>query len=133
MAYRVALANLGVAERPTAAPRVASLTWLGRFRMFTELRDQHVVFEAEARGAGGWSPIDLAAIFPSHRDEGPGYQRDDLYRDPRRLDALGRALCDRLDTPAVRFSVRRWPKTLGRVEQPQSGVSVEPLSERSCR
>jgi hypothetical protein len=133
VAYRVALASLGVAEKPAGAPRLASLTWLGRWRMFTELRDQHVILTAEALAGAGWTPIDLAAMFPSHRDEGPGYDRDDFYDDPRRREQLARALCARVAAPAVRLSVRRFPKTLGQREQPEQGATTAALGTWPCR
>jgi hypothetical protein len=132
VAYRVALSDLGVAEPPAAARAAKSLTWLGRWRMVTELRDHHVILEAEAQRAGQWAPVDLSAVFPSQRDEGPGHQRDDLYRSPRRLDRLGAALCHRSGADAVRFAVHRFPKTLGSRAQPAQGATVERLGERRC-
>lgn len=133
IAYRVALSDLGVAEPPATMRAAKTLTWLGRWRMFTELRDHHVILEAEALQAGRWAPVDLSAIFPSQRDEGPGHQRDDLYRSPRRLDQLGAALCLRSGAEAVRFAVHRYPKTLGSRAQPAQGATVEPLGDRRCR
>ena len=85
VSYRVALANLGVAEPPAGAPAAQSLTWLGRWRMFTELRPRHTDLEADAcDDAGHCTRVDLAALYPNHWDEGPGYLRDDFLRDPRR-------------------------------------------------
>lgn len=133
VAYRAALAGLGVAERPAGAPVLHSLTWLGRWRMFTELRDQHVVLIAEAGGPQGWAPVELSAWFPSHRDEGPGYDRDDYFDDPRRQAQLAAALCARVQAPAVRLSVRRFPKTLGQQAQPERGATTALLLERACR
>ena len=137
VAYRAALAGLGVAERPKAAPVIHSLTWLGRWRMFTELRQQHVVLVAEAgqlrAGTNAWEPIDLAAWFPSHRDEGPGYDRDDYFDEPKRQAQLAAALCRRTQATAVRLSVRRFAKTLGQQQQPETDARTDLLGEWPCR
>lgn len=120
VSYRVALGNLGVAEPPRGFPAAQALTWLGRWRMFTELRPRHTDLLAETRdGAGGWSPVELAALYPSRWDEGPGYLRDDFLSDPGYVALLGADVCERTGAAAVRLTEITWDKTPGEREQPR--------------
>ncbi len=130
--YRVSLTNLGVAAAPAGLPGLSGLTWLGRWRMFTELRDHHTRLRCEVEGPGGWTELDLGARYPMRWDEGPGYERDDFYRDPARLADLARDRCAEPGATAVRFSLVRWKKTLGSREQPERDPQVEALGSWPC-
>ncbi|GDX82636.1 hypothetical protein LBMAG42_44470 [Deltaproteobacteria bacterium] len=131
LAYRVSLTNLGVAKPPLGLPAIQAFTWLGRWRMFTELRDRHSDLLAEAGRGGAWSAIDLAARYPNHWDEGPGYLRDDFYGDPRRLEALALDLCG-LSDEAVRFTRVTWAKSPGQHEQPHIAEDRSVLGSFDC-
>lgn len=134
VSYRVALANLGVAEPPAGAPAAQSLTWLGRWRMFTELRPRHTDLEADAcDDAGHCTRVDLAALYPNHWDEGPGYLRDDFLRDPRRTGLLATDLCARTGATAIRLVEVSWARTPGTSEQPRRDETRLPRGETTCR
>lgn len=132
LAYRVSLTNLGVAKPPLGLPAIQALTWLGRWRMFTELRDRHSDLIAEANRGERWSAIDLAERYPNHWDEGPGYLRDDFYGDPRRLEALAHDLCQEGDE-SVRFTRITWAKSPGQDEQPHIDEDRAELGSFGCR
>jgi hypothetical protein len=132
--YRFALVSLGVAEAPAAVAAWSDLFWLGRWRMFTDTRPEHVDLLAEARVAEAWQSIHLAAFYPSRRDEGPGYLRDDFLEHPKRLEALAAATCARIPGPPerIRFTLVRWPKTLGHVDQPRDGATTREVLDVPC-
>lgn len=135
VSYRVALANLGVAEPPRGAPAAQAFTWLGRWRMFTELRPRHTDLLAEARDpAGAWTPVDLAALYPNHWDEGPGYLRDDFLRDPARVALLAADVCARSPgAGGVRLTEVTWAKTPGEREQPRRDARTADRGTFPCR
>ncbi len=134
LAYRVALGTLGVAELPEGTPSLPGLTWLGRWKMFTDLRATHHDVLVEVQVAGAWAPVDLAARYPTRWDEGPGWLRDDYYRDAARLQGLAATLCTvEAGATEVRFTEVRWPKTLGQVEQPRHDEVRTPLGSWPCR
>jgi hypothetical protein len=131
VSYRVALTGLGVARPPAGLPSAQALTWLGRWRMFTELRPEHVDLLAEVR-TSDWSAVDLAARYPCRWDEGPGWLRDDWLGDPRRLAELTNDLCAQTGATEVRLTEIRWPKTLGSREQPRIGERRTTLHGGAC-
>ncbi len=133
LSYRVALATLGVAQLPKGLPALQGVTWLGRWKMFTDLRDEHWDVEAEVQGASGWTRLDLAERYPLHWDEGPGYLRDDYYQNPKRLSVLAADLCRIPGTRAARFTEVRWPKTRGQEAQPRTGEKRTELVSFGCR
>lgn len=132
--YRFALANLGVAEPPAALAAWGDVFWLGRWRMFTDARPEHSDLLAEARVGGAWAPVDLGALYPSRRDEGPGYLREDFLEHPRRVAALAEATCARVPgaPERIRFTSVRWPKTLGQVEQPRDRATTREVLDHPC-
>ena len=132
VSYRVALAAVGVARMPAGLPAAQALTWLGRWRMFTELRPEHMDLMAEVR-TGDWREVDLTALYPCRWDEGPGWLRDDWMDDPRRVDELATDLCRRTAADEVRLTRIRWPKTLGSREQPRTGAERTLLLDAVCR
>ena len=133
LAYRQALTNLGVAKSPAGVPHLQNLTWLGRWKMFTELRNHHTDFVAEAQTPEGtWVPIDLAKRYVLHWDEGPGYQRDDFYADPGRLAELATDLCRDGGSTSIRFTLYTWDKTRGQVAQPRTNEKTTDLGRFTC-
>lgn len=133
LAYRVALGTLGVAELPAGTPNLLAVTWLGRWKMFTDLRAEHWDLVAEVEVGGAWRAVDLGARYPSHWDEGPGYLRDDYYRDARRLGELARDLCTVDGATAARFTEQRWAKSRGQLDQPRADVRTTTLGSFPCR
>lgn len=91
---------------------------------------------AEGGGAegGAWVAVDLAALYPSRWDEGPGYLRDDLLEHPRRLAVLADATCRRVPggPERIRFTLVEWPKTPGQVEQPRDRATTQLLLDHPC-
>jgi hypothetical protein len=133
LSYRQALTNLGVAKAPGGVPHLQALTWLGRWKMFTDLRNHHTDFVAEAETPAGYTKIDMAKRYVMHWDEGPGYQRDDFYADPGRLAELARDLCRDGGASSIRFTKVTWDKTRGQVAQPRTNESSEVLGSFPCR
>ncbi len=131
--YRFSLAYLGVAEPPAGLAGASDLFWLGRWRMFTELRATHTDLEAAAFVGDAWVPVDLAALYPSRWAEGPGYLRDDFHGRPERLARLAEDVCARVPGAArTRFALITWPRTLGQVEQPRDGATRSELYDEPC-
>lgn len=134
VSYRVALTNLGVAAPPTGAPVVQGATWLGRWRMFTELRPRHTELVAETEGGDGlWVRVDLDSLYPNHWDEGPGYLRDDFLTDPRRVAGMAADLCVRTGAKAVRLTEVTWAKSPGQAEQPHVDEARADRGMHPCR
>lgn len=129
-----ARAQLGTVTLPAWAAPLAPWTWLGRWRMFTELRPYHHDIVIDALVDGRPEPVDLAALYPNHWPDGPGYTRDDFYRDPRLVAALDTDLCARVPGPpqSLRWTHLRWPKTLGSRDQPRGGLEREVLWYAAC-
>lgn len=131
--YRSSLAYLGVADMPAGVAGANDLFWLGRWRMFTELRAAHTDLDAEALVGDRWEARSLAALYPSAWDEGPGYLRDDFYTRPERLGRLADDLCGR--TPGatrVRFTLVTWARTRGQVDQPRTDATRTELADTAC-
>lgn len=133
LCYRVSLSNLGVASEVRGAPSLMRATWPGRWRMFTELRNEHKALVAERENEGVFQRIDLDLRFQVRRDEGPGFHRDDFYGDPRRLQSLANVLCADAPGRSIRFRLERWKKTLGQVEQPKTNLQIDELGSWPCR
>lgn len=114
----VASAEAGFAD-PDGSARMERVFWLGRWRMFTDLRTRHSGIDAELRRDGAWAPVDLAAVYPSRWDEGPGWLRDDFVDDAPRVRRLVLDLCRRTGADAARLTRVRWQKTLGQREPPR--------------
>ena len=132
--YRSSLAYLGVADMPAGVAGASDLLWLGRWRMFTELRATHTDLDAEALVGDRWEARSLAALYPSAWDEGPGYLRDDFYRHERRVAALAVDVCERVGTPGAEVGVTlvTWTKTLGQVAQPRTDARRQTLLTWVC-
>ena len=113
-------------------PPGADPFWLGRFKMFTDLRPHHTALVAEVRQGGAWRALALEEAVPSSWQEGPGYNRSSFYRHPDRLAALAAAVCEHAGAEAVRLGVTRWEKTLGSAEQPPTGLERRALLEVGC-
>ena len=112
------------------------LFWLGRFRMFTELRPHHVTLAAERHTGAGWETVSLPTLYRSRWPEGPGYLRNTFRRDPKLREQLADSLCGRVEARRVRLSEVRWPKLLGtdlqRRPSDGAGVQVRVLGTYSC-
>lgn len=131
--YRFALAGLGVAEPPAALADGGDVFWLGRWRMFTDLRVDHTDLLAEAYVGTGWVHADVETLYPSRWDEGPGYLRDDFLTRAGRLAAFAEDACGRVPGAArVRLTLVTWPKTLGQVDQPRVGETRRELLDHPC-
>lgn len=132
--YRFALASLGVAQEPAGLAPYGDLFWLGRWRMFTDLRPIHTDLEVYALTNGGEAWVDMPALYPSHWTEGPGYLRDDVLDNPDRLAVIGEDICQRLPTHprAIRFTKVTWPKSVGQVDQPRTNATKTDLTTYPC-
>ena len=106
--------------------------WLGRWKMFTDLRPHHTDLQASVRRDGAWQTVDLAAVLPNSWQEGPGYDRKAFWSHPERLEALATHTCQHTGAEAIAFSARRWEKTLGAPEQPVRSPEERRLLERDC-
>jgi hypothetical protein len=134
VSYRQALAGLGVAEPPAGITMLNDIFWLGRWRMFTELRNTHTDLEVELRAGASRTPVDLTRLYPSRWPDGPGYLRDDFYRHERRVAALAVDVCERVGTPGAEVGVTlvTWTKTLGQVAQPRTDARRQTLLTWVC-
>ena len=106
--------------------------WLGRWKMFTDLRPHHSDLQASVRRDGTWQHVDLAAVLPSSWQEGPGYDRKTFWSHPERLEALATHTCQHTGGEAIVLWARRWEKTLGAMEQPAHDPEERRLLERPC-
>ncbi len=106
--------------------------WLGRFKMFTDLRPHHTELRASVLEDGAWAELALWEVFPNAWQEGPGYHRRMFWSDPERLAGLAGQVCRRTDAEAVRLRVVRWHKTLASVSQPEQDREERPLLEQPC-
>ncbi len=108
--------------------------WFATWQMFT-LRDPgHSEVQAEALIGTEWRPIDLEALFPTRWESGPRYARSSFWKSTPRMRVLAASTCGRHpDHPArVRFSVEKWEKTLGSLEQPKRKPRTQALLEWPC-
>lgn len=130
---RSTAASLGVMPKLDLPKSVQKVLWLGHFRMFTELRPVHSVVWAEVRRGPQWTTLDLAELFPSGAQAGPGYERASFYGSPKRMRALARAVCaSQGEPPGVRFWRTTWDKQPGQAAQPQVGAAHEALGQFQC-
>lgn len=113
--------------------------WMGNWQMFTLLDAGHSALVAEVGSeAGGFTPVDLDALFPYRWESGPRYARSSFRRNRVHLEILGEATCGRLaargePVPAeVRFAELRWKKRLGRAQQPPKGAKRKEIFTWRC-
>lgn len=132
LCFRLALGGYGGFERPAVLAPLAPILWVGRWRMFTELRTTHTDLDVALLRDGGWQPQDMAALYPVGWDEGPGYTRDPFLGDPDRVAALAAELCGRTNAQAVRLTRVVFDKTPGSAEQPRVNPREHPLLEQAC-
>lgn len=131
LCFHLALAGFGLVGEPAWLRALEPALWAGRWRMFTDLRTTHTDLDVERLDAD-WQPMDLAAFYPMHWDEGPGYTRDAFLDDPRRIAALADDLCARTDARALRLTRVVFDKTPGSREQPRVNPRSTLLLERRC-
>ncbi|MFT5686244.1 MAG: hypothetical protein ACI8RZ_007200 [Myxococcota bacterium] len=106
--------------------------WLGRWKMFTDLRPQHAELRASVHLDGVWAPVALAEVFPNSWQEGPGYHRKTFWSHPDRLAALAEHTCQETGAASVRLWAHRWDKTLASAEQPVLNPEERTLLEQPC-
>lgn len=113
---------------------VPELAYFGKWRMFTDTRPTHLVVGAEGWTGTDWTPIDLPTLYPCRWIEGPGYERGGFRRDPERMEAFARHICQRTTKSfeRVRLSEVTWPRTPGSVDQPQFDVQSKILVDIGC-
>lgn len=135
LGWAAARASLGAMELPPALRPLQTWTWPVRWRMFTDLRDQHESLLLELREGECTLRIDPERLFPNRWDEGPGYLRDDFLRDPAAVGPLAQAVCARKGAgtgASVILTLQRWPRTPGQVEQPTNDARTFPLWRVPC-
>jgi hypothetical protein len=116
--YRVALADLGYANRPAAfGQRAAPWFWAAQFHMFNEPRPTVSIVQATVQTQQGVVPVDLPKLYPTLREEGPSYARNRFYQDAARVALLGQDICRRVGGSSVRIWLERQAK--------QTGVTLE--------
>lgn len=116
LGYRASLAELGYADRPAALAWVPSvLWWPAQFHMFQEPRPQNTLVRAAAVFPHETTEVDLPALYPALREEGPSYARARFYSDVPRIARLAGDLCRRVpgEPRSVRIWIERWPKVPG--------------------
>jgi hypothetical protein len=130
----LALYLLGAAlEAPDGQGEVGQpVFWLGRWRMFTDLRDKHEDIEVIAISGDREQALELASLYPSAWDEGPGYLREDFYARPERRAAWVRSLCARSRASALELWLLRWPRRPGQPAIPAEGIERELLWSGPC-
>ncbi len=106
--------------------------WLGRWKMFTDLRPQHTALHASVHRDGSWVPVDLAAVFPNAWQEGPGYDRKMFWGHPQRLAAFAEHTCRETGGEAIVVWVSRWDKLLASAHQPEVMPEERRLLEQPC-
>ncbi|MFZ5481715.1 MAG: hypothetical protein ACOZNI_33440 [Myxococcota bacterium] len=126
--FQLALAGFGTVEKIAIVEASKDLLWLGRWRMFTDLRTTHADLRLEVDGR----EVDVASLYPSRWDEGPGYTRDDFLDDRPRVAAMARDVCARTGARGVRLTRVTWTKTPGSREQPRHDERVDVLFEGTC-
>ena len=133
LCFRFALEGFDAPNPPTGTSALESILWIGRWRMFTDLRTAHTDLDLEVQRAGGdWEPVAMASLYPARWDEGPGYTRDAFLGDSARVAALAEDVCARTGGSAVRFTRVTFQKTPGAAEQPRSGEVRTPVLEATC-
>jgi len=106
--------------------------WLGRWKMFTDRRPQHIELRAEGMQVGEWTPLALSSVFPNAWQEGAGYHRAAFWKNPQRVVALADHTCKVTGVAAVRIFVVRWEKTLASAAQPERNLEQQMLLEQPC-
>lgn len=122
---RVALGDLGYAP-PLLPPRPDEWFWAAQFHMFNEPRPVANVVTGTIDTPTGPVALDLPALYPTLREEGPSYARSRFLSDPRRLAALAADVCSRQAGTRVRLTLTKVPKLGG---DPQTVA----LGEWPCR
>lgn len=126
--YRVALSDLGYANRPAAiGSQAGRWFWAAQFHMFNEPRPTVNRVQATISTATGLQSVDLPVLYPTLREEGPSYARSRFLADPHRLELMGQDICRRVGGQSVHLWVERWPKQAG------LPVSKEELGSWACR
>ncbi len=121
------------AERITSPGHEGSdFFWLGRWKMFTDLRPHHTELRAETWQHGDWTGLELTEVCPSAWQEGPGFHRSSFWRDGRKLGDLERQVCAETGTQRVRLYTVRWDRTRGSSSQPEVGLVRRDLLETEC-
>lgn len=110
--YRMSLAELGYAPAP-AVGAVQPWFWAAQFHMFNEPRPTVAKVGAEMEAGGRSAPVDLEALYPTLREEGPGYARRRFTSDPQRVARLAADLCRHGGGESVHLWVDRVPKLAG--------------------
>jgi hypothetical protein len=131
LAFWLALGGFSGFESPAAVKALDPVLWVGRWRMFTDLRTTHTDLDLAVLG-DDWQPVELAALAPLHWNEGPGYTRDAFLRDNGRLVQLAGELCTLTAGQAVRLTAVVFDKTPGNVEQPRVNPRSTRLLEHDC-
>ena len=109
--YRMALTELGYANRPGAfSERVIPWFWAAQFHMFNEPRPTVSVVHATVTQEGGAVTVDLPALYPTLREEGPSYARSRFLRDPQRLALMGQDLCRKVGGRSVHLWLEKRAK-----------------------
>lgn len=100
---------------PFLPPGLQAWTWLGQFHMFNEPRPFVATLEAWAEDGDSPRALDVAALYPALRTEGPGYLRARFVGDPARVARLAADLCVRTRPrpDAVRLRLVRRAKDAG--------------------
>jgi hypothetical protein len=131
LCFRVALGGFSGFHKPPLVAALEPALWVGRWRMFTDLRTTHTDLDA-ALLRDDWQALDLATVYPARWDEGPGYSRSAFLGDPLRVAALADSLCRRTDARAVRLTQVVFDKTLGSAEQPRVNPRSTQMLEQTC-
>ncbi len=128
--FRMAQSELGYAPRPSVLPPAAQAwSWAGQFHMFNEPRPWITQVDMFARSGDREEPVDLEALYPTLRQEGPSYARGRFLRDTSRQARLAEDVCRRLGlkSPAtLRATVTRTPK------EGDAPAQKEPLGTWGC-
>lgn len=128
--FRMAQSELRYAPRPRFLPPSAQAwSWAGQFHMFNEPRPWVTRLEVVALDGAKEVPVDLEAMYPTLRQEGPSYARGRFLRDPSRQARLAADICGRLGLRApttLRATVTRVPK------EGDAPAQQEPLGTWGC-
>jgi hypothetical protein len=119
--YRYALAELGYANAP-AAFGPSNVFWAAQFHMFNEPRPTMNLVQATVTTNTGVQPVDLPALYPTLREEGPSYARSRFLKDSGRLALMGQDLCRRVGGRSVHLWLEQHPKLGGSVQTVELGT-----------
>lgn len=124
--YRVALTDMGYAQASAAiGSRLQPWFWAAQFHMFNEPRPYVSLIQASLKTDHGQVSVDLPALYPTLREEGPSYARSRFYSNHERVGLMAQDICRRLGgqevqiwleqqsklktTPPVKTSLGSWP------------------------